>query len=244
MAIHERFHKWFSESLEKEFEMLSFGKSGVPLILFPTSCGRYYQNKDFLMIATAEPFIESGFLRIYCPDGVDSESFFNDSASFRTRLERQNQYDECITNEVIDFIRKETSTSKVMVGGCSLGGYHAINTALRHPTLVSHVMSFSAPHDVNWIMGEQHNDLAYFHSPNLFLPNLTDENQLGSMRTMKIILSTGHLDMCREENHKLSWSLNNKNIPHWLDDRHYVGHDWPWWRDLFYEYLFHLFSHE
>jgi esterase/lipase superfamily enzyme len=46
--MNERYIKWYTPWLSREFEMLVFGNgSGLPLILFPTSFGRYYQNKDF-----------------------------------------------------------------------------------------------------------------------------------------------------------------------------------------------------
>jgi esterase/lipase superfamily enzyme len=45
--MNERYIKWYTPWLSREFEMLVFGNGGgLPLILFPTSFGRYYQNKD------------------------------------------------------------------------------------------------------------------------------------------------------------------------------------------------------
>ncbi len=46
--MNERYIKWYTPYLSCEFEMLVFGeKSGLPLILFPTSGARYYENKGF-----------------------------------------------------------------------------------------------------------------------------------------------------------------------------------------------------
>jgi hypothetical protein len=46
--MNERYIKWWTPHLSRDFEMLAFGNGGgVPLILFPTSFGRYSQNKDF-----------------------------------------------------------------------------------------------------------------------------------------------------------------------------------------------------
>ena len=49
--MNERYIKWYTPWLNREFEMLVFGNGGgLPLILFPTSFGRYYQNKDFGLV--------------------------------------------------------------------------------------------------------------------------------------------------------------------------------------------------
>ena len=49
--MNERYIKLYTPYLSCEFEMLVFGeKSGLPLILFPTSGARYYENKDFGLV--------------------------------------------------------------------------------------------------------------------------------------------------------------------------------------------------
>ncbi len=46
--MNQRYIKWYMPHRSREFEVLVFGeKRGVPLILFPTSGARYYENKDF-----------------------------------------------------------------------------------------------------------------------------------------------------------------------------------------------------
>ena len=49
--MSEHYVKWWTPYLSREFEMLVFGDGrGLPLILFPTSFGRFTQNKDFHLI--------------------------------------------------------------------------------------------------------------------------------------------------------------------------------------------------
>ncbi len=51
--MNERYIKWYTPWLSREFEMIVFGNGGgLPLILFPTSFGRYYQNKDFGLVGS------------------------------------------------------------------------------------------------------------------------------------------------------------------------------------------------
>jgi esterase/lipase superfamily enzyme len=40
--------------------MLAFGHAGVPVVLFPTSQGRYYEYKDFRLIEAAAPLVDAG----------------------------------------------------------------------------------------------------------------------------------------------------------------------------------------
>jgi esterase/lipase superfamily enzyme len=79
MDLDEQYHKWHSPAIGREFEMLVFGHAGYPVILFPTSKGSYYQNKDQGLIETARWFLENGKVKIYCPDSLDSDSWYNKS---------------------------------------------------------------------------------------------------------------------------------------------------------------------
>jgi esterase/lipase superfamily enzyme len=79
MNIKEEFYKWHSPSLDRDIQMLVFGHAGQPVILFPTSKGSYYQNKDQGMIEAARWFVETGKVKIYCPDSVDADSWYNRS---------------------------------------------------------------------------------------------------------------------------------------------------------------------
>src|SRR5580658_9491051 len=96
MGIPEEYYKWHSASIDRDFEMLVFGYGGLPLILFPTSKGSYYQNKDQGLIASASWFLENGKIKIYCPDSIDALSWYNKSVSPAIRAYNQNCYDKLI----------------------------------------------------------------------------------------------------------------------------------------------------
>src|SRR5207248_1510040 len=69
--MEERYIKWWTPYLSREFEMLVFGNGGgLPLIIFPTSFGSYYQNKDFGLIDSVAWFIDNNRVTIYCPDSI------------------------------------------------------------------------------------------------------------------------------------------------------------------------------
>ena len=77
--VKEEHKKWYSPNLSAEIDMLIFGHGGIPILLFPTSMGRYFENKDFKLIDSVEGFINEGKIKIYCPDGIDKLSWYNKS---------------------------------------------------------------------------------------------------------------------------------------------------------------------
>jgi len=50
--------------------MLAFGNGGgLPLILFPTSFGSYYQNKDFGLVGSVSGYVDAGKVTVYTDSG-------------------------------------------------------------------------------------------------------------------------------------------------------------------------------
>jgi esterase/lipase superfamily enzyme len=92
--MNERYIKWYTPWLSREFEMLVFGYGGgLPLIIFPTSFGRYYQNKDFGLTGSVSSYVDAGKITLYCPDAIDLESFYNKSIHPADRMRTHNAYE-------------------------------------------------------------------------------------------------------------------------------------------------------
>ena len=233
MAIHEEFHTWFSSSISSEFKMLIFGHAGQPVILFPTSKGSYYQNKDEGLINAAGWFLENGKIRIYCPDSIDALSWYNRSVEPSIRAHNHSCYDQLILQEVVPRAQYETGYSRMAMAGCSFGGYHAVNFSFRHPNVCSFCFSMSGAFDVRQFTDGYYDDNIYYNNPVDFIPNDQDPE----LWRMGIILGTAEYDICKQDNERLSQILQHKNINHWLDIRPQANHDWPVWRDMFPHYL-------
>lgn len=233
--MHERHIRWWTPHLSRDFDMLVFGEGrGIPLVLFPTSFGRHGQNKDFGLVGSAAGFLDSGKVTIYCPDGIDEESWYNKSIHPADRVRAHVAYENTIIHDVFDFARRETSSARVAVSGASFGGWQAVNLAFRHPDLVSHVISLSAAFEMRSFVDGYYDENFYFNNLLDYMPNCTDP---WKYKHMSIILSTGEWDHCRAENHRLSEILNAKGIEHWLDDRKWSGHEWSDWCNSFPHYL-------
>jgi esterase/lipase superfamily enzyme len=125
ISMNERYIKWYTPWLSCEFEMMAFGNGGgLPLILFPTSFGRYYQNKDFGLVGSVSGYVDAGRLTVYCPDAIDLESFYNKSVYPADRMRTHNAYENVIVRDVFDLARRECNSQRVAVCGASLGAYH------------------------------------------------------------------------------------------------------------------------
>lgn len=231
--MQEDYIKWYSPNLSADFEMLTFGHGGYPIVLFPTSKGRYYENKDFKLIESAGHLIDEGKVKIYCPDGIDALSWYNKSIHPADRVKNHIWYDKMLLDEVSARARYETGFDKIITAGCSFGGYHAANFAFRHPWLVSHLFSMSGAFDLRGQMDGFYNGDFYYNNPIDFLPN----DHSAALWDMKVVLGTADRDICRYDNERLSEILSRKGMNHWLDIRQNADHDWVIWRQMFPDYL-------
>jgi len=234
--MREELQKWYSPNLNKDMETLIFGHSGYPIILFPTSMGRYYEPKDFGLIGSVQHFIDEGKIKIYCPDSVDALSWYNKNIHPAERVKNHIWYDKFLLEELLPLAKNETGKDKVITAGCSFGGYHAANFSFRHPWTVSHILSMSGAFDITGQLDGFYNDDVYFNNPVDYLPN----NINPEIWQLKIVLGTSDRDICKPDNERLSNILHQKGINHWLDIRPNADHDWPIWRAMFPEYIYQL----
>jgi esterase/lipase superfamily enzyme len=235
--MKEHYHKWYSQYLSRDFEMLVFGHAGIPIILFPTSHGRYYENKDQGLIESVSEFIKEGLVTVFCPDGIDAESWEDYNAHPSVRVQMHILYERLILNDVIGFAKYQTGAKSVGLAGCSFGGYHSSNIAFRYPNLISSLITMGGTFDIKPFIYGYYDDDCYFNCPLDYMPNLTDPWYIEKMKEMKIILGTGENDFCLDENRKFSEILYTKDINHKLDITNGAGHDWPWWKEMFPAYL-------
>lgn len=229
----ENYVRWYSYNLGFELDMLVFGDRGRPVILFPTSFGRHYQNKDFGLTDAVSWFVNEGLIKIYCPDSIDTLSWYNKNAHPADRAKNHILYDKMLNEELVPWVTNETGVNKAVMAGCSFGGYHAANFAFKHPEKVSAMFSMSGAFDIRVFTEGFYNEDIFYNNPVDFLPG----NNQPDLWNMNIILGTSDHDICLEPNLILSKILANKNINHWLDIRPDAMHDWPIWREMFPHYL-------
>ena len=228
--MQREFHKWWSNDLQRDMSLLCFGHGGRKILVFPTSQGRFFEYEDRSMVNALRPKIDRGELQVICVDTVDQESWYNRSIHPADRLHRQNAFDAYLVNELAPFVRERTSWPQMATTGCSFGGYHAINFALRHPDLVTYAVSMSGAFDIpRRFLDGYYDTNAYLHSPLDYLPGLHDPWFLERIRSSYYVLATGNQDPQFDQNVKLAHVLGSRGIPHLMDVWEGFGHDWPWW---------------
>ncbi|CAN5261388.1 alpha/beta hydrolase-fold protein [soil metagenome] len=218
-------------------ELLVFGERGMPVIVFPTSRGRFYQFEDFGLVGHVQPRIEEGWLQLWCIDSVDAESFYDGVKAPEERVHRHLEYERYVVEEVLPLVSAENPAASRCLMGCSFGAFHAATLALRHPEVARKVLCLSGAYDAaRWLDGRRDGD-CYYVNPIAFLPGLADERYLGPLRRTDIIIATGDEDPNVEESRALAALLQAKDVPAALHILPGWQHDWPYWMEMMDVYL-------
>jgi esterase/lipase superfamily enzyme len=236
--MNREYHKWWSWRLDRDMELLVFGHGGVPIVVFPSSQGRFFEFEDRGLIGAVAHKIDSGEIQLYCLDSVDAESWYNRDVPPRWRIARHVQYENYIMEEVLPFIRLRNFDPHLVSVGCSFGGYHAVNVALRHPDRFTGFLSMSGAFDLSNFLGGYYDQDVYFNMPPHYLPNLADPWFFDRYRNNTYILASGWDDHCLWQSQNLARIMGEKGVPHHL----YIwdswnSHDWPTWARMMNEYL-------
>lgn len=241
--MNREYHKDHSSRLGREMELLVFGHAGLPVIVFPTSGGRFFEFEDQGMIGALAPRIDAGQLQLYCVDSINVESWYNRQIPPRSRIARHMQYEDYLLHEALPLIRQRNfgltnSDPRLLAVGCSFGGYHAVNLTLRHPGIFSGFIALSGAFDLSGFLGGYYDQDCYYNLPTHYLPRLTDPWYLERFRRNTHVLATGWDDQCLAQNQNLDRILSEKKIPHQLHIWDVPNaHDWPAWRRMIQTYM-------
>lgn len=228
--------EFYSQSLDRMMPFKSYGRAGKPIVVFPTSEGRFNEYEDSLMIDTCKALIEEGLIRFYTMDSVDSESWLSKGKQPEEMARIHNLFDLYVVNEFVPFMREHSGwKGGIMASGCSMGGYHSLNFYFRHPDIFNQVIALSGVYDARLFVGNDiSNPEVYMNSPVDYIADLSDPDTLEACKSGNIILCTGQGSW--EENsirdlRLLKEVLELKGIPAWIEFwGEDVNHDWPWWR--------------
>jgi esterase/lipase superfamily enzyme len=230
------YHQWHSPALDRDMELLLFGHAGARVIAFPTSMGRFFQWEDFGMVEALDHHLEQGWIQLCCVDSVDGESWYNRSAPPAVRARRHVQYDRYVADEVLPFMSARNSNPFLITTGASFGAYHAVNFALRHPTLVNRAIGMSGLYDISQFADGDELDI-YFNNPCAYVANEHEPERLAALQALDIVLAIGRVDPSCANNEYLSGLLWSKSIGNALRVWDGWAHDWPFWRQMIQHYI-------
>ena len=232
---------WHSPSLNKEMPMAAYGHYGMALLLIPTAAADYLEYERFQLIDSIKDFIDAGRIKVFSINSINKESWLNDEMEPRHKAIRHQQFNDYVFNEVVPFIRQQTSmTTTIIVSGASFGALHSANLFFKRPDLLDGFIAMSGVYDLTEYTNGYYDEDVYFNSPCHYLPNLTDHSILEQIRkSSHIHLLSGsgdHEDP--DAARRLAGILYNKGIWYELDIwGHDMRHDWPTWRAMLPHYL-------
>ncbi len=228
--------KWHSPNLNKEMEIVAYGDYGFALLMFPTAAADYLEYERFQLIDSIKPFIESGKMKVYSINSINSESWLNEEMHPSEKAIRHQQYNEYIFEEVIPFIKDDCKGEvDIVTTGASLGALHCANVFFKRPDLFKGTIAMSGSYSLTSYSKGYFDDNTYFNSPVEYMANLQDEKILAELKdNKKIIITSGQGNYeAPERSREFSNILLNKHIPHELDLWGYdMPHDWPTWRKM------------
>ena len=241
------YHKEYSRNLGREMEYKVYGHQGKPVLVFPTSNGRFYQYEDAGMINAISGFIDDGKIQVWTVDGIDSETFYSTRQDNHSKITRHESYFNYINAELIPGILSKSRENnqghdqRIAVTGCSMGAFHAANFYLRYPWYIDTVVALSGVYSTDYFFGNDKPVDIYLNSPIDYLKNNNDAFYMDRFRHSNLIFCCGqgaYEDFMLEDTYKLRNVFENKKIPAWFDiwGKDSV-HDWPWWHKQI-EYYF------
>jgi len=232
---------WHSPSLEKEMPIAIYGHYGFALLLIPTAAADYLEYERFQLMDSIRPFIEGGKLKVYSVDSINNESWLNNHMDPRHKSIRHQQWNNYIFNEVIPFIKNNSSQeTPIFTCGASFGALHSMNLFLKRPDLINGVMAMSGVYELTEYTKGYYDEDVYFNSPMHFMSNLTDHNILEQIRKsnhIHIMTGSGAYEDPSSSG-RFAKILYDKGIWYELDvwGQEWT-HDWPTWRAMLPHYL-------
>ncbi len=233
--------RWYSQRLYQDVQLSRWGHYGLPVLLFPTAGGDAEECERFQLIASLEPLIGSGKIKVYSVDSVAGAAWSSGHHQPLHCAWLQNRFDDFVYSEVVPAIRQDCQSPEIEIitAGASIGAFNAVASLCRHPDVFSQAIGMSGTYDISpWLDGEWSDDF-FYSSPIHYLPGLGEGEQLHRLRSRHVVLATGE---GRWESPGESWKmahvLGTKGIPNRVD---LWGpgwdHDWPTWREMLPQYL-------
>lgn len=230
--MKKKTEKWRSPSLGKDMKMTVYGETGTPILALPTRGALCNQWEKYGMINAVSYQLDNGFNQVYCVNSIDKEGFLNDQAKPEQRIVRHQQYESYLVDEVVPFIKERSPINYLIIAGVDLGGYHAINTALKHPELFGKAVGISGTYNIRGFMDGFYSDDVYYNNPTDYVPNLSKKSLLNKIMEVEFRLVSYDSDERRDSALQMSNILHTKFITHELDIWGMQDDEWDLWPQM------------
>jgi esterase/lipase superfamily enzyme len=222
-----------------------YGHYGRPVLVFPSEGGHPREFADRGMVAAVADLIDAGRVKLYGVGSFDAGTWSAGDLPLEERARRHGAYEEWVLDAVVPHIGQDSGgATEIVVAGCSLGAFHALNFAFKRADLFPLALCFSGNYDpTTWRGWGEQGDALYFNNPTAYVGNLHGDHLEWLRSRLSLLLvcgqgqwedTTGSLESTR----RMAHLLGEKGIRHELDLwGHDVPHDWPSWCAQFAHHL-------
>lgn len=205
-------------------ELLRFGHGGARVLVFPTRGGRFFDYENWGLVDVQRDALESGTLQLFCVDSVDYDALYALHLCPRERLRRHVAYENYLLHEVLPLTATCGPSEPLIAHGCSLGAYHAVTLALRHPHLFTEAIGLSGRYNLTERMGNfpplldpNVDHTVHYFTPPWFMAGICDVGLLKHHRRLRVYLGVGEEDVFLTSNRELRRVLTLKGVDCSLD---------------------------
>ena len=219
--------------------VVRYGHFGRPVLVFPSEAGRAWDFENNGMIEAVADLLEDGRVKLYCVDSFDHLTWSDNSLPTEERARRHGAYEHWILETVVPLIDRDSpGHESIITVGASMGGFHAVNFALKRPDVFGLGISLSGNFDPSsWHGWGELGEATYFNNPTAYVAGMEGE-QLEWVRehaNILIVVGQGAFEVHPTQSlpgaHRMAGILADKGIRHEFDLwGHDSAHDWPWWR--------------
>jgi esterase/lipase superfamily enzyme len=239
--MERRITSWYSPALGKEMPVAVYGHYGFALLLIPTAAADFLEYERFGLIEALRPFIESGKVKVFSIDSINSESWMNYYAHPLHKTYKHKQWNYYVYDELAPFIKSNTSNeTPVITCGASFGALHSANLFFKRPDIINGCIAMSGVYDLTEYTRGHYDEDVYFNSPMHYVPNMHEHYILEQIRrSHHIHLFSGSGEYEDPESaRRFAGILHSKGINYELDIwGNEWRHDWNTWRVMLPHYL-------
>lgn len=236
--IERAFEEWWSPSLGRDMEMLTFGHSGKPVLGLVGNTERYYDWENQEIVDELQWPLAEGFNQLYCIDSIDSECILNENVDIDVRIRRYKQYLTYISEEVFPYITERSGYNRITLTGFDTGALHALNLALHHPKKFEKLVLVNGVYDIQPFMDGFVDEQVERYNPVTFISNPVNSYRVNKLKDLDIRIVASHTETEYYQAGKLSDGFKQKNISHQLDiwvDEHQKK--WQLWGQMLNKHI-------
>lgn len=219
--------------------VIRYGHWGRPVLVFPSEAGRAWDFENNGMLDAVAPLLADGRIKLYAVDSFDHLTWSDNSLPTEERARRHGAYERWILDTVVPLVDEDSpGHDRIVTVGASMGGFHAVNFALKRPDLFGVGISLSGNFDPSsWHGWGELGEATYFANPTAYVAGMEGDHLQWVREHANILLVAGqgafevHPTQSLSGAHRMAGILADKGIPHEFDLwGHDSAHDWPWWR--------------